>query len=140
MNIPFLLYPLCAMVFLTLIVTLYLATANSLAVLTEKVHIKHLRLFNTEKVPENLTTISQHYKNLYELPILFYVWILTLLILGNWTQTDVYLAWAFVGSRFIHSLIRIPNKQVHFRFYVFLTGFGIMVFCWIRFFMNYVLC
>ena len=58
------------MVFLTLIVTLYLATANSLAVLTKKVYIKHLRLFNTEKIPENLTIISQHYKNLYELPIL----------------------------------------------------------------------
>lgn len=83
MNYLDLLYPLCAMVFLSLSVTLYLAVSNSLAVLSKKVHIKHLRIFNTEEIPTYLTTISQHYKNLYELPVLFYVWILTLISLGN---------------------------------------------------------
>lgn len=119
MNYLDLLYPLCAMVFLTLSVSLYLAISNSLAVLSKKVHIKHLRLFNTEEIPTYLTKISQHYKNLYELPILFYVWILTLITLGNWTQIEVYLAWAFVGSRYLHSLVRVPNKNVHIRFIYF---------------------
>jgi len=139
MNIPDILYPLCAMVFLTLSVTLYLGISNSLAVLSKKVHIKHLRLFNTDEIPSYLTTISHHYKNLYELPVLFYVWILTLLTLESWTNIDVYLAWAFVGSRFLHSIIRVPNKQVHIRFYIFLIGFAILVICWIRFFYLYVL-
>jgi len=140
MNNLELLYPLSAMVFLSLAVTLYLGIANSLAVIMKKVHIKHLRLFDNNEIPTYLTSISQHYKNLYELPILFYVWILLLLTLNNWTQIDVYLAWTFVGSRYAHSFIRIPNKDVNLRFYCFLVGFYTLVFCWIRFFYLYELC
>lgn len=140
MNNVDLLYPLCAMVFLTLSVTLYLGISNSLAVLTKKLHIKHLKLFNTDEIPTYLTTISQHYKNLYELPVLFYVWILTLLTLENWTNIDIYLAWIFVGSRYLHSIIRVPNKKVHLRFYIFLLGFATLVICWLRFFYLFVLC
>jgi hypothetical protein len=132
MNKEELILPLIAMILLTLSVTLYLAISNSLAVLSKKVHIKHLKLFNIDEIPNYLTTISQHYKNLFELPILFYVWIFTILNLENWTQIDIYLAWAFVGSRYFHSLIRVPNKKVQLRFYIFLIGLCIILVCWIR--------
>ncbi|MBC8197646.1 MAG: MAPEG family protein [Candidatus Marinimicrobia bacterium] len=132
MNQSELILPLFSMVFLTLLVTLYLGVSNALAVLSKEVHIKHLKLFNRDEIPKYLTTISQHYKNLFELPILFYTWIGLLLILNQWTQIDVYLAWIFVLSRYVHSFIRVPNNKVHLRFYIFLMGFTTILICWIR--------
>ena len=126
MNQSELILPLFSMVFLTLLVTLYLGVSNALAVLSKEVHIKHLKLFNRDEIPKYLTTISQHYKNLFELPILFYTWIGLLLILNQWTQIDVYLAWIFVLSRYV------PNNKVHLRFYIFLMGFTTILICWIR--------
>lgn len=55
------LYPLIAMIFLTLIVGVQLLYCNSKAVLKGEVNIKSFRLFDSG-IPNNLQSISQHYK------------------------------------------------------------------------------
>lgn len=120
--------PLLAMTGLTLLVSLRMAIANSWAVLSKKVPLKHFRQFDIENMPDNLISISQHYKNMFEMPILFYTWILILLYLENWTQFDVFLAWTYVGFRVLHSISRIPNTDVNIRFGLFIGSYGIL--CW----------
>ena len=39
-----------------------------------------------------------------------------------WNMIQVYLAWIFVGSRILHSLIQISYNQVMHRFGVFVIG------------------
>jgi len=65
-------YPLIAMIFLTIIIGVQLLYCNTKAILNGEVDIRHFRLFNS-KIPKNLQSISQHYKNMFEMPILFYI-------------------------------------------------------------------
>ena len=88
-------YPLIAMIFLTIIIGVQLLYCNTKAVLNGEVDIRHFRLFNS-KIPKNLQSISQHYKNMFEMPILFYILCILLIINNNYSQFDVILAWGFV--------------------------------------------
>ena len=63
-------YPLFTMVLLTLLVALRLLYFNTCAVLSGEVHIKHFKLFD-DGIPPKLKAIAQHYKNMFELPVLF---------------------------------------------------------------------
>lgn len=136
MNSNDIIMPMATMAGLTLLVALRLGIANSWAVISKKVHIKCFRQFDKENLPENLISISQHYKNMYEMPVLFYTWIIILLYLENWDQLDVSLAWAFVVFRVLHSIARIPNKDVNMRFGLFLGSYGVLCWGWIRLLMN----
>ena len=57
------------------------------------------------RLPESAEAPSNNLKNLFELPVLFYVICLTLLHLGWVSPTDVTAAWLFVGLRAAHSLV-----------------------------------
>ena len=63
-------YPLFTMVLLTLLVAIRLLYFNTWAVLSGEVHIKHFRLFDAG-IPLKLQSVAQHYKNMFELPVLF---------------------------------------------------------------------
>ena len=63
-------YPLFTMILLTLLVALRLLYFNTWAVLSGEVHIKHFRLFD-DGIPPKLQSVVQHYKNMFERPVLF---------------------------------------------------------------------
>ena len=129
-------YPLIAMIFLTIIIGVQLLYSNTKAVLNREVDISQFRLFNS-KIPKNLQSISQHYKNMFEMPILFYLLCILLIINNNYSQFDVILAWGFVLFRVLHSLARIPNRDVNLRFGLFTGSFIMLVIGWINFSLKY---
>ena len=88
-------YPLLSMIFLTLIIGVQLLYCNSKAVLKGEVNIKSFRLFDSE-IPNHLKSISQHYKNMFELPVLFYVLCILFIVNDYYTDFDVIIAWGFV--------------------------------------------
>ena len=130
-------YPLIAMIFLTLIVGAQLLYCNSKAVLKGEVNIKSFRLFDSG-IPNNLQSISQHYKNMFELPVLFYILCLMFIVENNYTNFDVIIAWGFVSFRFLHSLVRISNQNVNLRFGLFIGSFIMLIIGWISFTASYV--
>jgi len=130
-------YPLFAMIFLTLIVAIQLLYSNSKAVLKGTVNIESFRLFDSE-IPDHLKSISQHYKNMFELPILFYILCILFIVYDNYTDFDVIIAWGFVFFRFIHSLVRISNKNVNLRFGFFVGSFTMLIIGWIGFILSYI--
>ena len=131
------LYPLIAMIFLTLIVGAQLLYCNAKAVLKGEVNIKSFRLFDSG-IPNNLQSISQHYKNMFELPVLFYFLCLIFIIENNYTNFDVVIAWGFVFFRFLHSLVRIYNQNVNLRFGLFIGSFIMLIIGWISFISSYI--
>jgi len=120
------------MVFLTLLVALRLVYFNTTAVLGGRVHIKHYRLFD-DKIPKENQAVSQHYKNMFEMPLLFYLLIVLLLVTDSVTNLDIQLAWGFVFFRILHSFVRIPNRNVHPRFTFFVGSYLMLVAGWINF-------
>lgn len=74
------------------------------------------------RLPESVEAPSNNLKNLFELPVLFYVVCLTLLHLGWVSPTDVAAAWLFVGLRAAHSVVHCTVNIVKVRFVFYLLS------------------
>lgn len=74
------------------------------------------------RLPESVEASSNNLKNLFELPVLFYVVCLTLLHLGWVSPTDVTAAWLFVGLRAAHSVVHCTVNIVKVRFVFYLLS------------------
>ena len=125
-------HPIIGMVVLTLLVTIRLLYYAINSTLTGIVQIKQFRIYEGE-FPTNFQSARQHYKNMFEMPILFYILCILLIINNNYSQFDVILAWGFVLFRVLHSLARIPNRDVNLRFGLFTGSFIMLVIGWINF-------
>jgi len=77
--------------------------------------------FNAQ-LPPDVRWKADNYNHLLEQPVLFYAVALTLAVLGAADPLSVYLAWAYVGLRVIHSLIQATVNVILWRFAVFALG------------------
>ena len=125
-------HPLIGMIVLTLLVAIRLLYFAINSTLTGKVHVKQLRIYDGV-FPKHFQSARQHYKNMFEMPILFYILCILLIINNNYTQFDVIIAWGFVLFRVLHSLARIPNRDVNLRFGLFSGSLIMLVIGWINF-------
>ena len=123
------------MIILTMFVTLRLIIIAVNLVQTKQVHIKQFKMFDGE-IPQYALNAREHFKNMFEIPILFYVLCIISITTNNYSQTDVYIAWGFAISRLLHTVVRIPNKNVIMRFTFFVIGLFFLGIGWIRFIVN----
>lgn len=85
-----------------------------------KNHIDAQKWAQTEGVTANtplyLQNISNNFKNLFEVPVLFYA--LTILMISSMgaSNFDIWMAYIFVGARAAHSLIHCTYNRVMHRF------------------------
>ena len=126
------------MVALTFVVTMRLLYFAVKSVIKGAVHIKQYRIYDGE-FPPILNSVRQHYKNMFEMPILFYLLAVLLLIQGNTTNLDIIFAWGFVVFRILHSISRIPNRDVNLRFGLFAGSFLMLLGGWINFSLKYLI-
>ena len=56
-------------------------------------------------LPEEISYPSNNFKNLFELPVLFYALCLYLYVTATVERPDVIAAWLFFGLRVVHSAI-----------------------------------
>jgi len=126
------------MVALTFVVTMRLLYFAVKSVKKREVHIKQYRIYDGE-FPPILNSVRQHYKNMFEMPILFYLLAVLLLIQGNTTNLDIIFAWGFVVFRILHSISRIPNRDVNLRFGLFAGSFLMLLGGWINFSLKYLI-
>ena len=136
MNI---IYPLLTMVALTLFVTLRLLYFAVKSILKGEVHIKQYRIYEGE-FPAKFISVRQHYKNMFEMPILFYLLCTLLLIQNNFNHIDIFFAWGFVIFRILHSISRIPNKDVNIRFGLYAGSFIMLVAGWVKYGLTLINC
>ena len=126
------------MVALTFVVTMRLLYFAVKSVKKGEVHIKQYRIYDGE-FPPIFNSVRQHYKNMFEMPILFYLLAVLLLIQGNTTNLDIIFAWGFVVFRILHSISRIPNRDVNLRFGLFAGSFLMLLGGWINFSLKYLI-
>lgn len=72
-----------------------------------------------------------NFRNLFELPVMFYVAALTIYVTGNICMPHVILAWGYVLARYAHSYIHCTSNVVMNRFYAFLTSCVLLVLIWL---------
>ena len=65
---------------------------------------------------------ADNFRNLFELPVLFYVALVAAAMTGQVSMATLSLAWLFVLLRVAHSAIQCTYNKVMHRFYAYLAG------------------
>lgn len=124
--------PMIGMVLLTVIVSVRLIQLRYRAVLQDGVNPAYFKLNKGAKLPDYLVKVTQHYENLFETPLLFYVGVLLVLVLNQVDTLYIILAWAFLFSRIAHAYIHIGNNKIRLRRNSFLLSYLVIIILWIR--------
>jgi hypothetical protein len=128
-----LLLPLLALVFLTFVVWVYMYVTRLSEIRRKSIDPQTL---DTRAHGQALLTDSpepaDNLKNLFELPILFYVAILLALVLMVQDQPLVQLAWGYVALRYLHSLVHCTYNRVMHRFTVYVASCLVLMVIWAR--------
>ncbi len=72
-----------------------------------------------------------NFRNLFELPVMFYVSTLTIYATGLICLPHVILAWGYVIARYAHSYIHCTSNVVMKRFYAYLTSCFFLLCIWL---------
>jgi len=74
-------------------------------------------------VPDKVNWKAHNYNHLMEQPTIFYATVFIIALTGTGdVWLNVWLAWAYVGLRIVHSLIQATWNYVPARFVVFMLG------------------
>ena len=73
-------------------------------------------------IPDQANWKAHNYNHLLEQPTIFYAITIALILMGFDAPINVYLAWAYVGFRIVHSLVQVTVNLVFYRFLLFIAG------------------
>ena len=71
------------------------------------------------ELPARVRWKADNYNHLLEQPPLFYATALALVLMGDVSNASLWLAWAYVALRIVHSLWQALVNQIQFRFALF---------------------
>ena len=115
-------YPVLAMAALTLVVWVRMFFSRIGQMKRERIHPQAVAMSAQATARLTDSRAADNFRNLFELPVLFYVVVLLLANLGLATFTALTLAWTFVALRMLHSAIQCTYNKVMHRFYVYAAG------------------
>jgi hypothetical protein len=81
----------------------------------------------------NNTNAADNFKNLFEMPVLFYVFCLTIFVTESVTSVFIGCAWLYVLLRVAHSVIHCTYNNVLHRFTVYVTSSLLLFGLWFMF-------
>lgn len=114
--------PFFATVFLTLLVWVYMYIRRISFITSIKISPKDLSVPGTlaQISPPNVSNPSDNFKNLFEIPVLFYALVLYLFVTKQVDTVYVNAAWIFVVFRALHSTVHCTFNLIMLRFYLYL--------------------
>ena len=124
MNEHLILQPMLGMMVLTAVVWVVLYARRIPAM---KQAGKPVQAYTTpdkivDYLPASVNYPAHNFRNLFELPVLFYVLCLYLFVTATVDAVHIATAWLFVASRALHSLVQCTSNIVMLRFYLYLGG------------------
>ena len=124
MNNDLILQPMLGMMVLTAIVWFVLYAKRIPAM--KKVGLRAQTYTTPDKViemlPEAVSYPANNFKNLFELPVLFYFLCLLLYVTGSVDNSYVIAAWLFFAFRVLHSVVHCTSNIVMLRFSLYVAA------------------
>jgi hypothetical protein len=81
--------------------------------------------------PLKARLLSNSFDNQFQLPVLFFVGALILLVSGLVGWVDVALGWLFVALRIVHAAIHVTSNNVPRRFVAYTAGLAVLALFWL---------
>ena len=124
------LLPAAAMVLLTFAVWLRLFLTRIPEMKRERIHPQSIALSTQAAAKLRDTRAADNFRNLFELPVLFYVALWAAHALALELRAFFVLAWLFVALRIVHSIIHCSYNKVMHRFYAYAAGGWVLWAMW----------
>ena len=131
MQNKLILFPLIAMVALTVLVAVVMLTRRISTFKTKRLHPQKVALSAQMAALVEDSRASDNFRNLFETPVLFYAAMLTIFSANLTSATFIVMAWGYVAARCAHSAIHCTSNHVMRRFYAFATSFTLLLLIWI---------
>lgn len=125
------LYPVFAMVALTLGVLHRLRVQRFAAVRRGEVSASFYRAYPEGGEPESLRVLSRHYSNLFEMPVLFYLLSVLLYVTQQVNLWMLGAAWLYVALRYAHSYVHLTSNTVMVRFSLYFASTTVLALMWV---------
>jgi hypothetical protein len=132
MNPALILLPVFALVALTFAMLFLTARSRLVAVKSGAVKIKDIAL-GQKAWPAHSLQLANNFQSQFELPMLFYVLAVLVLVTRQLDVVQLALAWTFVILRVAHTYIHTTSNFVPTRFRVFAAGFLVLIASWVYF-------
>lgn len=130
MNQNLMILPVFAQVLLTLGVMSVMGARRRTALQTKATRMKDIAL-GQDAWPEDAMKAANNYKNLFEMPVLFFAACAFAMITKSVDVTLLALAFLFVAARIVHSTIHLGTNSVMPRAYAFFSSVLIVLAMWI---------
>ncbi len=118
-----LLGPIVALVAWTLVMLTWMAVTRMPAMKKARIDVSATvggRGQNLEGVlPDEVNWKSHNYSHLMEQPTIFYAITFVLILMGQDSPINIWLAWGYVGLRIVHSIVQATINKVKYRFPLF---------------------
>jgi len=126
-----LIFPMAAMVLLTVVVMLGMVRSRIQAVKKGEIKSTYYKTHQGDTEPREVAQFTRHVANLFELPVLFYVACLAAMIVGQADALFVGLAWAFVALRVLHAIVHLRRNKIPLRMTVFGASCIVLIAMWV---------
>ena len=122
--------PALAMVALTFVVwwRMYFARVGQMR--RERIHPQKVATSAQATALLTDSRAADNFRNLFELPVLFYLALVVADRLGMVDGISLALAWAFVMLRVVHSLVHVTYNRVMHRFAAYVAGGMVLWLLW----------
>jgi hypothetical protein len=130
MNTNLIYWPAIAMVALTIVVWVRMYRTRIAQMKRERIHPQAVATSAQSAAKLTDSQAADNFRNLFELPVLFYLALVVAAQSGNVNALTLSLAWAFVVLRIVHSAIHCTYNKVYHRFYVYFFGGVVLWVLW----------
>lgn len=86
---------------------------------------------STERYPEPARLAAANFSNQFETPVLFFALVLIAIHVGATGYVMAALAWVYVASRVLHTLVHIGSNRLQQRALVFTVGIVSLFLMWV---------
>ena len=121
--------PVIALVAWTLVIFVWMMSTRLPYLMKNNISAQELQNASdvAVKLPGKERRVSDNYNHLHEQPTLFYALAIALALAGTAGTSQILLAWVYVASRVIHSIIQCTYNSVMHRFLLFFVGSAALV-------------
>jgi hypothetical protein len=123
-------WPALAMVALTIIVWVHMYRTRIAQMKRERIHPQSVATSSQAAGKLTDSQAADNFRNLFELPVLFYLALVVAVQTAQVSTITLTLAWLFVVLRVAHSAIHCTYNKVIHRFYVYFFGGVVLWVLW----------
>ncbi len=131
MNSQLLVYPMAAMVGLTMSVLVRLFRARVRAIKTGEVDAAYFRIYQNGAEPAASAKLARHFTNLFEAPVLFYVACVAAMAVNQVSVALLALAWLYVLARAVHTFVHTGTNRLRQRVNAYFVSWLVLLALWI---------